>query len=329
MPRPALFFLLSGALGCAAQTTQPKLIFRVEPSYSAEASRAGVQGRVRVGFVVGRDGIPRNVAVLRGAGFGLDRKAVEAVSQWRFDPALKDGQPVETTVNVETVLRLAESDGVFAQLAFSPLAGQVPELLQGRIPQRWSPSAGEKVRAEFDIAPNGVPASLMVFAPAGTRVEAVTAALAEWRFSPVAAPVHAALELSVEDAPAVRAPEPARTPVSLESINPQAPQDLTLSPPALLEPADQAVFRVYPRTTKCTWKPVPGAVSYILQWDYESGGEWNSVANHLGDFGLRVAGNEGSFDFVGAQPGRWRVWPINARGERGVPSEWRIFRYTR
>jgi hypothetical protein len=31
--------------------------------------------------------------------------------------------------------------------------------------------------------------------------------------------------------------------------------------------------------------------------------------------------------FVGAQPGRWRVWPVNSSGQRGNPSEWRTFRF--
>jgi len=38
---------------------------------------------------------------------------------------------------------------------------------------------------------------------------------------------------------------------------------------------------------------------------------------------------EYTFEFVGAQPGRWRVWPVNKQGKRGNPSEWRTFRYLR
>jgi TonB family protein len=44
--------------------------------------------------------------VQRGLGMGLDQKAVEAVKQWKFDPATKDGKPVAVQINVEVNFRL-------------------------------------------------------------------------------------------------------------------------------------------------------------------------------------------------------------------------------
>jgi protein TonB len=41
------------------------------------------------------------VHVLRGVGMGLDQKAVAAVQQYKFKPALKDGKPVPVYVNIE------------------------------------------------------------------------------------------------------------------------------------------------------------------------------------------------------------------------------------
>jgi protein TonB len=41
------------------------------------------------------------VHVLRGVGMGLDEKAVEAVQQYKFKPALKNGSPVAVYLNVE------------------------------------------------------------------------------------------------------------------------------------------------------------------------------------------------------------------------------------
>lgn len=35
-----------------------------------------------------------------------------------------------------------------------------------------------------------------------------------------------------------------------------------------------------------------------------------------------------SSDFVGEQPGRWRVYAVDARGDAGLPSPWRYFRFT-
>ncbi len=37
---------------------------------------------------------------------GLDQKAIEAVRNWRFSPAMKDGRPVPVQINVEVNFRL-------------------------------------------------------------------------------------------------------------------------------------------------------------------------------------------------------------------------------
>ena len=59
-----------------------------------------------LGLVVGPDGKPRDIKVQRTLGLGLDEKAIEAVSTWRFEPALKDGKPVPVQINVEVKFRL-------------------------------------------------------------------------------------------------------------------------------------------------------------------------------------------------------------------------------
>ncbi len=52
------------------------------------------------------DGKPRDVKVARSLGLGLDEKAIEAVNQWKFEPAKKDGKPVAVAINVEVTFRL-------------------------------------------------------------------------------------------------------------------------------------------------------------------------------------------------------------------------------
>jgi outer membrane biosynthesis protein TonB len=39
-------------------------------------------------------------------GYGLDEKAVAAVSRWTFSPALKDGEPIEKEITAEVAFRL-------------------------------------------------------------------------------------------------------------------------------------------------------------------------------------------------------------------------------
>jgi periplasmic protein TonB len=81
--------------------SQPQLIYSVEPEFSEEARKAKVAGNVLVNLWVGTDGLPSHVHVIRGVGMGLDEKAVEAVKQYRFKPAMENGKPVLVELNVE------------------------------------------------------------------------------------------------------------------------------------------------------------------------------------------------------------------------------------
>ncbi len=63
-------------------------------------------GTVVLWLVVGPDGKPRDIRVARTLGLGLDEKAIEAVKNWRFEPAYKDGKPVAVQINVEVNFHL-------------------------------------------------------------------------------------------------------------------------------------------------------------------------------------------------------------------------------
>jgi len=81
--------------------SDPTLIYSIEPEFSDEARKARYQGVVLVGLVVGADGLPKNLRILHALGMGLDEKAIEAVKQYRFKPAMKDGKAVPVTIAVE------------------------------------------------------------------------------------------------------------------------------------------------------------------------------------------------------------------------------------
>jgi len=76
------------------------------PDYTEEARRAKTQGTCTLWLIVDSSGHPRDIRVVHGLGFGLDAKAVEAVQQWRFDPALKDGKPVSVQISIEVEFKL-------------------------------------------------------------------------------------------------------------------------------------------------------------------------------------------------------------------------------
>jgi TonB family protein len=86
--------------------TAPILLSKIEPEYSQDARAAKYQGTVLLYVEIGTDGLAHNIQVSRGLGFGLDEKAVQAVTQWKFKPATKDGQPVTVSANIEVNFRL-------------------------------------------------------------------------------------------------------------------------------------------------------------------------------------------------------------------------------
>jgi protein TonB len=78
----------------------PRLLREVRPNYTEEGRRRQIEGEVDLEVVVGRDGHPSSVRVVRGLGAGLDQQAVLAVRQWRFSPARRNGVPVDVIVDV-------------------------------------------------------------------------------------------------------------------------------------------------------------------------------------------------------------------------------------
>ena len=94
----------------------------------------------------------------------------------------------------------------------------------------------------------------------------------------------------------------------------------------MISPKEGSVFDVFPRRTTVEWEPSEGAASYLVEWDYSSNGIW-AANDRDPEVGYPTTATSFTFVFVGAQPGRWRVWPVNAAGELGQSSEWRNFRY--
>ena len=86
--------------------TAPREIYAPDPEYSEQARKAKYQGTVLLWVVIGADGRIHDVHVQRSVGMGLDEKAVDAVRNWRFEPARKDGRAVAVQINIEVNFRL-------------------------------------------------------------------------------------------------------------------------------------------------------------------------------------------------------------------------------
>jgi TonB family protein len=86
--------------------TAPIPKFVPEPDFSEEARKAKYQGTVTLSAIIGPDGRPRNLKVVRSLGMGLDEKALEKVRTWLFEPGKKNGQPVSVAMTLEVDFRL-------------------------------------------------------------------------------------------------------------------------------------------------------------------------------------------------------------------------------
>jgi TonB family protein len=84
----------------------PVAVYAPPAPFSEEARRMKIQGVVIVSLLVTEEGLPSDIRLEKSAGAGLDEEAMQTVSQYRFKPAMKDGQPVAARITVEVNFRL-------------------------------------------------------------------------------------------------------------------------------------------------------------------------------------------------------------------------------
>jgi periplasmic protein TonB len=95
-----------GVMSVGGGVSAPEVIHSVEPEFTEEARKANFQGTVSIQLIVDPQGNPQDVRVLRRLGMGLDQKAVDAVRQYKFKPAMYQGHPVAVQLVIEVDFRL-------------------------------------------------------------------------------------------------------------------------------------------------------------------------------------------------------------------------------
>jgi len=83
-----------------------EVVYAPPPEYTISAWQAEVEGIVGLSVLVGVDGRAYEVKVQTPLGWGLDERTVLAVQKWRFAPALKDGKPIPSRMDIDVPLRL-------------------------------------------------------------------------------------------------------------------------------------------------------------------------------------------------------------------------------
>ena len=82
------------------------------PQYSEEARGVLAEGTVVLEAIIRKDGTITVENVREGVGFGLDQNAVQSVNQWRFSPAMRNGEPVDVAITLEVTFNLSDGPGL-------------------------------------------------------------------------------------------------------------------------------------------------------------------------------------------------------------------------
>jgi len=90
-----------GVMHVGGSVRAPVLITSIDPEFSEEARKAKFSGNVEVYLWVDERGNPSHVRVVRGVGMGLDEKAIEAVRQYKFKPAMQNGKAVKVDMYID------------------------------------------------------------------------------------------------------------------------------------------------------------------------------------------------------------------------------------
>lgn len=93
--------------GQSAGVSAPVPLRKVDPKYIASAVEDRIEGKVRLAAVIRRDGRVDSIKLLRHLDDRLDRSAEEAMNKWEFEPALRNGKPVDVDAVIEIPFRLA------------------------------------------------------------------------------------------------------------------------------------------------------------------------------------------------------------------------------
>ena len=88
-------------------TTSVEITYKPQPVYTDEARGLKLEGEVLLEVMFGSNGTLHVNRVVRGLGHGLDEAAIAAANKMRFKPALRMGQPVDSTAVVHVLFQLA------------------------------------------------------------------------------------------------------------------------------------------------------------------------------------------------------------------------------
>lgn len=97
----------TGAKSITVKADALTIVTKVNPVYPVEAKKNKVQGTVELAAVIGKDGVVENLRVVSGPD-ALQKSSLDAVRQWRYQPFLLNGDPIEVKTTINIVYTLAK-----------------------------------------------------------------------------------------------------------------------------------------------------------------------------------------------------------------------------
>jgi TonB family protein len=178
----------SGPFKIGGTVSAPSLLHRDAPEYSEEARLANLQGTVVLYVVVGADGKPRDLKVIRSLGLGLDEKAISAVSGWAFRPGQKSGEPVNVQASIDVNFRIFNAKGgsYLTRAEFrTPPGATRPFLGKSAYPPPAIDPSKATMTLTFDVDEHGDAANIHVEKTSDEAwANEMIAALRQWKFIP-------------------------------------------------------------------------------------------------------------------------------------------------
>lgn len=100
-PKPKL----TGPLRVGGNVQAARIINRIQPVYPPLARQTRISGTVRLHAIIGKDGTIQQLEVMSGHPL-LQQAALDAVRQWRYQPTLLNGDPVEVDTTIDVIFSL-------------------------------------------------------------------------------------------------------------------------------------------------------------------------------------------------------------------------------
>jgi protein TonB len=100
-PKPKL----TGPLKVGGNVQAARILNRVQPVYPPLARQTRISGTVRLHAIISKDGSIQQLEVISGHPL-LQQNALDAVRQWRYQPTLLNGEPVEVDTTIDVIFSL-------------------------------------------------------------------------------------------------------------------------------------------------------------------------------------------------------------------------------